>query len=155
MLRVHAARYSQPARVTFGHVFFTAEAGEQAARTRAGDALAQLTQGTVHVSELGDPFPDRYHFAGYEPEQVHRLFGRTEFSEATLSAPLDQWAGPFRSSYGWHLLHVEARVAPKEPDFATVRDAVRTDYLLEAQTRTNAAARSDLAKGFTVVRERS
>jgi hypothetical protein len=36
-----------------------------------------------------------------------------------------------------------------------VRDRVRTDYLLEAQARTNATAFEALARDYAVVRERT
>jgi peptidyl-prolyl cis-trans isomerase C len=153
--RQNVDRYSEPARVTFSHIYFAPERDDRSARSRAENALRGLMEGRAQASELGDPFPDRYHFAAYEPEQVYRLFGRTELSAATLSAPLERWAGPFRSSYGWHLLRVDARVAPRNPDFTAVRDAVRTDYLLDAQAQTNAAALAELARKFMVVREQS
>jgi parvulin-like peptidyl-prolyl isomerase len=153
--QAHAAQYVAPARVTFSHVYFSGDDGEHAARERASQALDLLFSGKARLSDLGDPFPDRYHFSGYEPEQVYRLFGRTEFSEAALSAPLERWLGPYRSAYGWHLVRVEARSEAQHLDLATVRDRVRTDYLLDAQARTNATAFKALASEFTVVREQS
>jgi peptidyl-prolyl cis-trans isomerase C len=151
----HAARYAAPARVTFTHVYFSGDEGEQAAQERASQALDLLSIGRLTASDLGDPFPDRYHFSAYEPEQLYRLFGRTEFSEAALSAPVGRWIGPYRSAYGWHLVRVDARSEAQPLQLATVRDRVRTDYLLEAQARTNATAFEALARQFAVVRERS
>jgi peptidyl-prolyl cis-trans isomerase C len=153
--QAHAAQYAAPARVTFSHVYFSSEEGEPTARARASRALALLSIGKAQMSELGDPFPDRSHISAYEPEQVYRLFGRTEFSDAALSAPLHRWIGPYRSAYGWHLVRVNARIEAQHLDLATVRDRVRTDYLLDAQARTNATAFKALAGEFTVIRERS
>jgi len=153
--QTHAEKYAAPTRITFSHLYFSRDAGDRAARERAAQALDLLSKGKVPPSDLGDPFPDRYHFSGYEPEQVYRLFGRTEFSSAALSAPLERWLGPYRSVYGWHLVRVDARTEAQHLELATVRDRVRTDYLLDAQARTNAAALETLANDFTVVRERS
>lgn len=153
--QAHAAQYAAPARITFSHVYFSNDEGEHAANERASHALELLSSGRAQMGDLGDPFPDRYHFSAYQPEQVYRLFGRTEFSDAALSAPPDRWMGPYRSAYGWHLVRVEARSEAHHLDLATVRDRVRTDYLLEAQARTNATALEALAGEFTVVRERS
>lgn len=153
--QAHAAQYAAPARVTFSHVYFSSDEGEHAARERGSHALDLLWSGKAQMSDLGDPFPDRYHFSAYEPEQLYRLFGRTEFSAAALSAPLQRWVGPYRSAYGWHLVRVDARSEAQHLEFATVRDRVRTDYLLDVQARTNASAFNALAGEFTVIRERS
>lgn len=147
----HADRYVTPSRVTFSHVYISADQGDAAARIRARHALERVNQG-VEPSTLGDPFPDLYHFAAYEPEQVERLFGRSEFSTAAFSAPLGQWVGPYRSGYGWHLIRIEARQEPQQPSFADVRERVRTDYLLNEQERRNIAAFDELASGYEIVR---
>lgn len=147
----HAERYATPDRATFSHVFFSAEKGESAARQRAGDALNRIVQGASVVT-LGDPFPDLYHFSAYDSGQVERLFGRNEFASAVFAAPTARWMGPYRSSYGWHLLYVETRRPATQPVLAEVRDRVRTDFLLDAQARTNDDAFSRLASEYTVVR---
>lgn len=151
----HADRYARPAQVTFSHVYFAGDAGEDVARARAANALELLASGKVRAGDVGDPFPDRHHFSAYEPEQVYRLFGRTQFSDATWSAPPERWMGPYRSGYGWHLIHVDARSPARQQELAVVRERVRTDYLLDAQTRSNATAFNELASEFTVVREPS
>lgn len=147
----HAERYATPDRATFSHVFFSAEHGEHTARQRAGDALNRIEQG-ASAATLGDPFPDLYHFSAYETAQVERLFGRNEFASAVFAAPVARWMGPYRSSYGWHLLYVETRRPGAPPVLAEVRDRVRTDFLLEAQARMNDDAFSRLASEYTVVR---
>ena len=146
----HAERYATPDRATFSHVFFSAENGESAARARAVDALNRIVQG-ASVATLGDSFPDLYHFSAYEAGQVERLFGQNEFASAVFAAPAARWMGPYRSSYGWHLLYVETRRPAAQPVLAEVRDRVRTDFLLDAQARTNDDAFSRLASEYTVV----
>lgn len=147
----HAARYRQPTRTTFSHVYFSAERAESVSRARA--TLEKLARGT-DASELGDPFPELRFISGYEPEQVERVFGRSELTQAAFSGPLQQWFGPVKSGYGWHLMHIDAREEAHAQSFDKVRDRVRTDYLLAAQARANAAAFDDVAQEFTVVRNR-
>lgn len=147
----HAARYATPDRATFSHLFFSAEHGEQDAQARARDALNRIANG-ASVATLGDPFPDLHHFSAYDPGQVERLFGRNEFASAVFAAPVARWVGPYRSSYGWHLIHIEARQPAAQPVLTAVRDRVRTDFLLDAQARLNEAAFNRLANEYTVVR---
>jgi peptidyl-prolyl cis-trans isomerase C len=149
----HVDRYAAPSRAGFSHIYFAVgPGGDAAARARAQGALARIPAGVTRGPERGDPFPDLYDFSAFEPEQVERLFGRTEFAQAVFTAPTGRWSGPFRSAYGWHLLYVAARDAPTRPPLAAVRERVRSDYLQGAQDRANAAAFEQIARRFTVVR---
>lgn len=150
----HRSRYVQPAHVTFSHIYFSADKdGANAARKRATEVLAKLPAGTTRAPDLGDPFPDLYDFSNYDTEQVLRLFGHTPFADAVFKAPVGKWSGPFRSAYGWHLIYVDARESEESPPISKVRDAVRTDYLQDAQDKENRAAFANLARQYTVVRE--
>ena len=137
--QAHAERYVTPPRVTFSHIYFS----DEARALRAGSA------------DRGDPFPDLNHFSAYDPQQVQRLFGRTEFSQAVFRAPLQRWVGPYRSAYGWHLLRVDSREEATQQPLSAVHDRVRTDYLLDEQQRANQAAFNDVAREFTVVHTKS
>jgi peptidyl-prolyl cis-trans isomerase C len=149
----NAERYAAPSRVAFSHIFFAVGPdGDAAAQARAKAVLAKIPAGVTRAPERGDAFPDLYDFAAFEPEQVERLFGRTELASAVFTAPIGRWAGPFRSAYGWHLIYVANRAAPSRPPLADVRDRVRSDYLQDAQDKANTAAFDKLAKRFTIVR---
>jgi peptidyl-prolyl cis-trans isomerase C len=147
----HADRYVKPPRVTFTHVYFSGDEGDDVARSRARHVLERLINGEPS-DEVGDPFADLYHFAAYEPEQVKRLFGVTELSAAAFCVPPGRWMGPYGSGYGWHLIRVEARQESQQPRFVDVRERVRTDYLLDEQERRNIAAFDELASEYEVVR---
>ena len=151
----HTDRYTAPARVTFSHIYFSSEQGEAQARARAQQALNELTAGKGHAEALGDPFPDLSHFSAYDTKQVQRLFGQTELSDAAFTVATGRWAGPYKSVYGWHLIYVDNRQDAAPQSFATVRNQVRTDYLLDMQARANREAMSKLAGEFTVVRSKS
>jgi hypothetical protein len=152
---LHADRYTTPARVTFSHVYFSSERGDEPARARALQALNEIGTDRRHMEKLGDPFPDLSHFAAYDAKQVHRLFGEAEMADAAFSAPSGRWVGPYKSVYGWHLIYVDDRQNAARQTFTAVRDKVRTDYLLDAQDRANRQAMSQLAREFTVVRAKS
>jgi len=144
--RSHAQRYALPARATFSHVFFASAPEDGRARLE----LAALAVGRRRASEVGDSFPDLYDFASYEPTQVYRLFGRTEFAKSVFTVPQKQWLGPFRSTYGWHFLYVHVREPGRQLAFSAVRNRVRADYIADARERANRAAFADIARDFTV-----
>jgi peptidyl-prolyl cis-trans isomerase C len=149
----HASWYVTPPRVSFSHIYFSdTVGGNAAARARAIAALTTLSNSMKRAPERGDPFPDRYDFAAYEPEQVYRLFGHTSLADAVFSAKPGQWTGPFRSSYGWHLIYIDTSQPPVPAPLSEVRDIVRKNYQEEAQDRANAASFANLARRFTIVR---
>lgn len=150
--QAHAKKYLTPPQVTFSHIFFAANGGDDtAARVRAQAVLHSLSNKMARAPDRGDPFPDLYDFSAYEPEQVYRLFGHTQFASAVYASPTGQWSGPVRSSYGWHLIYVDARKPASQPPLSAVRDVVRADYLQAAQDKENRATFATLAKRFTVV----
>ena len=150
----HRDLYAAPPRVTFSHVYFAVGPGvDAAAEARAKAVLAKLSANVARGPERGDAFPDIYDFSAFEPEQVERLFGHTQLSQAVFSAPVGQWSGPFRSAYGWHLIHVDARVAGGQAPLSEIGDRVRSDYLQAVGDRANAQAYERLARRFTVVRK--
>jgi peptidyl-prolyl cis-trans isomerase C len=151
----HHDRYRASPEATFTHVFFSVDAhGEAGARLRALDVLATLARTEPERGpSLGDPFPDRYDFSRYEPQQVARLFGETQFSSEVFAAPIGCWVGPFRSAYGWHLLRIDARRPAADPAFAEVKDSVRSDYLDDFQKAANAEALARLKQKYSFIRE--
>lgn len=145
----HAERYAAPSRASFSHIFFADQPGGEA---RARAALAQLPADMARAPDRGDAFPDLYDFDHYDAEQTARLFGHTPLAQAVFTAPVGRWAGPFRSAYGWHLIRVSERTAPRRPPLSEVRERVRGDYLQAAQDDANAAAFRRLASRFIIVR---
>jgi hypothetical protein len=150
----HHDLYAAPPRVTFSHIYFgVGPGGDAAAQARAKAVLGKLSASVTRGPELGDAFPDLYDFSAFEPEQVERLFGHTPLSQAVFTAPVGRWSGPFRSAYGWHLIHVDARVAGGPTPLSEIGDRVRTDYLQAASDKANAQAFDKIARRFTVVRK--
>lgn len=154
----HADRYVTPPRATFSHIYFAttnavSPSEDTEARQRATSVLVILPNSRARAPDLGDPFPDLYDFAAYEPTQVYRLFGHTPFAEAVFSASIGEWSGPYVSAYGWHLIHVDAREPAMRQSLADVRDKVVKNYFEDAQAAANQATFERLAKKFTIVRK--
>jgi hypothetical protein len=141
----HLDRYSLPARTTFSHVYFSDTP------QRAAGVLLHLSRTSGRAPGSGDPFPDLYDFSNYGQEQVERLFGHGEFSAAVFSTLAGRWSGPFRSTYGWHLLYVHSRQPAAARPFSQVRAEVRADYLQQEQHQANEDAFRQLERKFTIV----
>ena len=146
--------YRTDARLSFMHVFLSAErrgdAVEQDA-TRVLDTL-QSTTATVDPATLGDPTMLESQFEDVPLRDVAAQFG-AEFAERGAHLPIGQWQGPIESSYGMHLVLVGARTDGRSPELGEIRDALRRDWLNERRFAANEAYYQSLLQRYTVTIE--
>jgi len=128
-LRQHADKYSEEPNFSFDHIFFSREMRGASADAEANAMLARLSgKGTIDIAKLGDAFLLPSRFEKTSAGETARLFGE-KFAEDLTKAPLGTWAGPIESSYGIHLVRVNARIPEGAPPMAKVREAVLRDLL--------------------------
>ena len=131
----NAARYARPAQVTFRHIYFSAEKRKAQGETAAREALAALAGGAKDDT-LGDPFLHGYEFTQRDAPDITALFG-AEFSAKLSALKEGEWTGPIASSYGLHLVRVEARGAIQPVSFDAVRVTVVRDFQEERRYTAN------------------
>lgn len=149
----HAADYGQPPRYSFTHIYLSTQVGGDAgARARAMTALARLQAGAVPTAVAADTFPDLNSYSAMSASETARIFGDSQLVASLPAAPVGRWYGPVRSAYGWHLVHVDAVIPAKSPDFSEVKEKVRADYFDDAHARANARAMAAARARYTVVR---
>jgi hypothetical protein len=115
--------------------------------------LAELQAGGASDAAGADPFPDQDAYVSLSAAEARRLFGDSGLARALDTAPAGRWSGPYRSGYGWHLVHVNARTPGARPDFERVREQVREDWLESARAAANAKALDRLVRRYAVVRQ--
>jgi hypothetical protein len=126
----HRARWAQPARVRFRHVYFARDRAGVPAPAAAAAALATLGASPDAAARVrGDAFLDGAEIASSLPE-IERRFGAT-FARGLAAAPAGAWSGPLRSSYGVHLVRVAERVPATSPSLDRVRARVVHALLAE------------------------
>jgi len=149
----HREEYQAPARATFTHVFFSpGRDGWEGARRRAEEALAELRgSGKERAPERGDAFQDSHDYASLDEAAIARVFGPQGMAKSVFEAPIGEWAGPFRSGYGWHLVRVAARETPVTL-FPEAREKVLADWKAEYRGLADAKAFSALRSRYEVTR---
>jgi len=147
------ARYLTPERVAFSQVYFSVDRdGEQAAKGRALATLDKLRAWHVtRAPTLGDAFPGPADVSALAPDEAARLFGESDLSQQLFKAPVGQWAGPYRSGYGWHLVCVTARAPPALPPWPEIRERVLVDYQDEQRRLANISAFEKLKAQYTII----
>lgn len=134
-LERHAARYERPVAVRLEQRFFThrADAAAALARLEDGEAVA----GEPLLVDQGTSWRD-----------AHRLdsaYGEG-FGAAVAGAPVSRWAGPLRSSFGWHAVRVIERRDAEVPALDAIRDRLVHAWRTER-------AEAHRTAGFRAMRE--
>lgn len=148
----HRADYADPGSVTFTHVFFDRSRADAPAAARA--ALADLRNGRVAPEDalpFGDRFAYQRNYAGASKALLEPEVGPA-VARAAFEVPVGQWAGPFQSPLGWHLLLVTRRQAPSTPPLDAIYADVARDAQAARRTRRGEEAIRQLLAEYRVVR---
>jgi peptidyl-prolyl cis-trans isomerase C len=122
----HAARYVQPSRMTFRHVYLSRDRRGTNTEPAALEVLATLKTGASDET-LGDPFLHGYTFEEQDAEELAATFGK-EFLGPLATAPTGKWFGPVPSTYGLHLVNVAQRSETEPVPLEKVREKVIQDF---------------------------
>ena len=144
-------RYQIPGRVSFSHIYFSADRRGEAFESDALDALQKIEAG-ASPDEHGDPFMLQRDYPSRSEREVAELFG-SEFAESLFTLSAGSWQGPVRSSYGAHLVLVRERTESRAPELADVSDRVKNDLLSERRRAANEALVESLKERYQIVVE--
>lgn len=129
------ARYENPPRRSFRHVFFPAEGhADPLAAARENRGAAPFLQGDA--------------FALRSEAQVQSIFGQ-DFARALFESGDDELL--IESVYGAHRVHIEARQDALAPPLEAVRATVNEDWRQDARERALATAVASLLEQYPVV----
>jgi parvulin-like peptidyl-prolyl isomerase len=129
----NSAKFAQPPRLSFRHLYFSPDRRGTRARDDAEQALAKLAGQPVDAkiaSELADPFMFQDYYRDRAPDYLAKEFG-PPFAVAVAKLPPGSWQGPIESGFGWHLVFVDTVIPGRVPAFEEVEPDVRTAWLGE------------------------
>ena len=124
----NTALFTQPARVTFRHVYFSPDRRGQNAWSDAKAALARLARKPADSAALGDPFMFQDYLADRTFDQIAKDFG-PPFAKALFVQKPGAWTGPIESGYGWHLVFMDSLTPERVSSFEEVEPDVKTAWL--------------------------
>jgi peptidyl-prolyl cis-trans isomerase C len=146
----HREDYTQPARVSFTHVFFDQDARGDETEPSAQTVLVSLNQsGIDRAPEQGDRFMLNYDYVSQEPLDVRQYFGKP-FTDAVFELEPGQWQGPIESGYGLHLVRVTDRRDEQPAVLADVYDDVKRALMDERRQEANDAFYQALIDKYTI-----
>lgn len=134
----HPERFADETRYTFDQLWFDSEIS------------ARSAMGKVHSAKdwrrLGQAISLPPSLTGEARDEVLARFGEQFLTAIDLLEPGEQWQGPVRSGFGWHLVHLRARQPGKPRPFAELANTVENDW----RTATIAARREE---GYRLLRD--
>lgn len=154
-LEEHRDAYRTDARVSFVHVFLSAERrGDTAVRDAARLAAELRASGRmIDPATLGDPTMLERQFEDVPTRDVAAQFGDA-FAARLEQLPVGEWQGPIESAYGVHVVRVTARTDGRAPGLDEVRDALRRDWFNARRIEANEQYYQSLLQRYTVTIER-
>ena len=128
--RENVERYREPVRVSFEHRYFSDD--------RREDAKHDAEIALVEADSPGDPFTLQKRYGDRSLREIRDLFGR-EFAagvDQLSDEDIEEWRGPIKSAYGWHLVQLTKRQESRLQSFDAITTKIEQD--LQQQRRSDA-----------------
>jgi len=129
----NSAKFAQPPRLSFRHLYFSTDRRGDRARDDAEQALSKLAGQPVDAKiarSLADPFMFQDYYRDRAPDYLGKEFG-PPFALAVAKLAPGSWQGPIESGFGWHLVFVDTVIPGRVPAFEEIEPDVNTAWLGE------------------------
>ena len=147
--------YQIDAVYTFTHIFF--DAGERGQEQAQQDALSLLNSVDIgeiafnDASQYGDRYPFLQNYVERTRDFVVNNFTEDFVARLDVMAPSDQdWAGPFESRYGFHLVLLRSKTDPYIPALEEIRARVLDDWRFESVLQNRREAEQQVIDAYEV-----
>jgi hypothetical protein len=146
-------RFTQPARASFRHLYFSPDRRGGGAREDAARALEQLAGRPADApaaAALADPFLFQDYYGDRSFDEIASSLGPA-FARALFTPPSGGWTGPIESGYGWHLVHLDAITPASVAAFEDVEAHVRSEWLEDQRAAIRERALAAMRARYEVV----
>ena len=149
----NSAKFAQPPRLSFRHLYFSPDRRGVRARDDAQHALSKLAGQPVDTAiagSLADPFMFQETYRDRPPEFLAKEFG-PPFALAVAQLTPGSWQGPIESGFGWHLVFVDTVVPGRVPALEEIEADVRAAWLGEQKALAWAKSYKTMRASYTVL----
>jgi len=149
--QANAQRFQGAARISFAHIYFSAERRADA-RSDAADGLRLLEGGGASAAELGDRSLIESEFRNETEQSISNAFG-PGFARAVFALKTNTWSGPIQSGYGLHLVRVAALQEARMPSLSEVRARVVEDWRRDQEGMAKQRYLAELRRKYEIAAE--
>ena len=143
--------FTIPPLVSFDQVFFSPNERGDKLEADMASGLAALRAGKP-PDQVGDHTPLRAAYDTAPRDQIRVLFG-DQMAEALFTAPPGDWAGPYRSDFGVHLVRLRSRTEARLPPYDEMAARVAEEFGAKRRREANEAAYRRLRANYNVIVE--
>jgi peptidyl-prolyl cis-trans isomerase C len=143
--------FTIPPLVSFDQVFFSPNERGDKLEAEAAAGLVALRAGKP-PDQVGDHTPLRAAYDAAPRDQIRVLFG-DQMAEALFTAPPGDWAGPYRSDFGVHLVRLRSRTEVRLPPYDEITARVAEELGAKRRREANEAAYRKLRANYNVIVE--
>ena len=140
--------------VSFTHIYFNPDKRRDVDRD-AESTLARLQTGKTSSEEafsLGDAIMLDSSYRQLTRDGVTRVLGGA-FADALFALDGQGWQGPISSSFGLHVVRIDDRTDAIMPEFESVRERVRYDFMYDRKTEVVDEAYKSVKPRYTILVE--
>ena len=152
-LNAHADKFAIEPAVAFRQIYFNPERRGDKASDDATNALEVLrSDPSLDPASVGDATLLPSELPLTSKASISQTFG-TNFADEIIRANPGTWAGPFKSSFGLHIVRVSETKPSRMPALAEVREAVERDWASDKRRALADRRFSELLKQYDVTIE--
>lgn len=119
-------------------------------KTDAQTTLQKIeTKDPVSAKNAGDNMPFPFYFEAVDENELNRQLGM-EFSQELEKIETDQWSGPVKSGFGYHLVYIVKKETPSPIEFETIKAEVLRDLEYQNQQLMNELIYNEFRKNYTI-----
>jgi hypothetical protein len=156
-VRANEGRYRTAARVSFRQLFLSADVRGARLDADAASLAERLATASpadlASLRALADPWPWTTEGTSISATRLDAVAGEG-FGEAVVRAPIAEWSGPIRSSFGLHFVRLDTREEGRLPEPHEVRARVEEEIRADRRSARCSAALRRLRARYAVSLER-
>lgn len=151
-LAANPEKFELPGRYSFRQIYLDPASSGGDAQARAIALLGRLRANPSLASDPGSLGDETMLPAGLEQDstrEIASVFG-TEFADSVARAETGVWTGPYRSSYGLHLVHLTEKDGDGQPQLEQIRPLVEREWSNDRRQETNERFYEALRKRYSI-----
>lgn len=106
-------------------------------------------QGPKMAENFGDNMPFPFYFEAVDDNELNRQFG-LNFTQELDKVNTNQWTGPVRSGFGYHLVFIADKKVPAPIPLKEIKDEVLRDLEYENQRKMNEMIFEEFRKNYYI-----
>lgn len=148
----HEAKYIAPPTYTIYQITFSPDDRKDHLKDATETLKKHPDASFNEMKELGDALPFNYYYENINAGELGLQLG-SNFAEELNNVGINQWTGPIKSGFGYHLVYIVEKTPPTLPDFELIKSDIIRDYEYDYQNEINETIYQDFKKQYEIIVE--